>query len=213
MHLLILFPLDNNNFSIYFVSLVFGYILGSIPFGYIVGRIRGIDIRNRGSNNIGFTNVNRILGFVYAIPVLILDIAKGFLPTFFANHMGFIPAIVGLGTVLGHIFTSWLSFKGGKGVATSIGVFLALTPIALACSIGVFILVLSIFSFVSLASLSFVVSLPVFSFFIYSEQKIFFLLALFVAIIVIIRHKDNIRRLIQRTEPKISFVRLQKKQV
>jgi glycerol-3-phosphate acyltransferase PlsY len=88
-----------------------------------------------------------------------------------------------------------------------------LTPIALACSIGVFILVLSIFSFVSLASLSFVVSLPVFSFFIYSEQKIFFLLALFVAIIVIIRHKDNIRRLIQRTEPKISFVRLQKKQV
>lgn len=210
MNLLIVFPISNNYFSVYFVSLVLGYILGSIPFGFIVARLRGVDIRSTGSKNIGFTNVNRIMGSTLAIPVLIFDIAKGFLPTFFASRLGLIPAIVGLGAVLGHIFTPWLSFKGGKGVATAIGVMSALTPIALAGGVVILLIILLSFSFMSLASLSFAVSLPILVFFLYREQKFVLILTILIAILIIIRHKTNIIKLVQKTESKTSFLKLRK---
>jgi glycerol-3-phosphate acyltransferase PlsY len=204
---------QGNNYAIYFISLFFGFLAGSIPFGYILARIRGIDIRKQGSKNIGFTNVNRVLGLVYALPVLILDVAKGFFPTYFASRLEFIPVLVGFGAIIGHIFTPWLSFKGGKGVATTIGVFSALAPLALVCCLGIFILVLSILSYVSAASLGFALFLPIFSIILYSDNKTVFLLALISAIIVIVRHKENITRLIQKTEPKFSFLRLKKERV
>jgi len=213
MFFIIPMTLQGNNYSIYFISLFFGFLTGSIPFGYLLARTRGIDIRKQGSKNIGFTNVNRVMGLIYAIPVLILDVAKGFIPTYFASRLEFIPVLVGLGAIIGHIFTPWLSFKGGKGVATTIGVFSALAPLVLVCCLGIFILVLSILSYISVASLGFVLSLPIFSIILYSENKMIFFLALITAIIVIIRHKENIKRLIQKTEPKISFLRLKRDKV
>jgi glycerol-3-phosphate acyltransferase PlsY len=210
MNLLLLFPLDNNNFSVYFVSLIIGFIIGSIPFGYIIARIKKIDIRTTGSKNIGFTNVFRTLGILYAMPVLILDIAKGFLPVFFASELTLMPVLVGFGTVLGHIVTPWLGFKGGKGVATTIGVMAALAPKALAISILIFLIILLIFSYVSLASLCFIISLPVSLLLLYPSQKLLLISAVIIVILVIIRHKDNIIRLIKKTESKMSFIKILK---
>ena len=207
MNLLLLFPLDNNNFSVYFVSLIIGFIIGSIPFGYLIARLKKIDIRTTGSKNIGFTNVFRTMGIWYAMPVLILDIAKGFLPAFLASQLTLIPVLVGFGSVFGHIFTPWLGFKGGKGVATTIGMMLALAPKALVVSIVIFLIILIGFSYVSLASLCFAVSLPVSLLLLYPSQKILFTSAIIIAILIIIRHKSNIVRLIQKTESKTSFVK------
>lgn len=208
MNLLLLFPLDNNNFSVYFVSLIIGFIIGSIPFGYFIARIRKIDIRTTGSKNIGFTNVFRTLGIRYALPVLILDIAKGFLPAFFASQLTLIPVLVGFGSVLGHIFTPWFGFKGGKGVATTIGVMSALAPKAFLISIVIFIIILLIFSYVSLASLGFTISLPITLLILYPNQKLLLISVIIITILIIVRHKDNIIRLIQKTEPKISLVKI-----
>lgn len=210
MNLLIIFPLNNNHFSVYFVSVVLGFIFGSIPFGFLIARIKGVDIRNVGSKNIGFTNVYRTLGWKYAIPVLILDIGKGFLPTFFASRLEFIAPLVAIGAILGHIFTPWLSFKGGKGVATVMGAMLALVPIALACSVAILLMVLLIFSYMSLASLSFAISLPILVFFLYHGQSLIFIFTVVIAILIIIRHKENIIRLFQKTEPKTSLLKLRK---
>lgn len=210
MNLLLFLPLDDS-LAIYFVSLFIGFVFGSIPFGYLIARIRKIDIRNYGSKNIGFTNVYRTLGAVYAIPVLVLDVAKGFLPTFFGNKLGFTTELIGLGAILGHIFTPWLFFKGGKGVATTIGVLLALAIKALGLGILVFIVILFASSYVSLSSLGFAISLPIFTLLFYPQQKLLIGIMILIAVIIIVRHKDNIRRLIKKQEPKFSIAKRTKK--
>jgi glycerol-3-phosphate acyltransferase PlsY len=144
------------------------------------------------------------------MPVLILDIAKGFLPVFFASELTLMPVLVGFGTVLGHIVTPWLGFKGGKGVATTIGVMAALAPKALAISILIFLIILLIFSYVSLASLCFIISLPVSLLLLYPSQKLLLISAVIIVILVIIRHKDNIIRLIKKTESKTSVLKILK---
>jgi glycerol-3-phosphate acyltransferase PlsY len=203
MNLLIFLPSNNDYLATYFISVIFGFLIGSIPFGYIIARIKGIDIRNYGSKNIGFNNVNRVLGLFFGIPVLILDIAKGFLPVFFSNQLGMVGALVGLGAILGHSVTPWLGFRGGKSVATTIGVMLALIPIALACGIGVFIIFTLIFSYISLASIALAVSLPIWVLILYRGEILIVVLTAVVAVLIIIRHKDNIKRIIKKTEPKI----------
>jgi len=208
MNLLLVFPLQNNNLSIYFASFLLGFICGSIPFGYIIARLKKVDITQIGSKNIGSTNVYRTFGLVYAIPVLILDLAKGFLPVFFASVFGLIPVVVGLGAILGHIFTPWLSFRGGKGVATTIGVMSALMPLALLCGIGIFMATLLIFSYISLASMSFAVSLPIFAVSLYRSDRFLLILSLIIALLILVRHKDNIKRIGNRTEPRISLIKL-----
>lgn len=205
MNLLLLSPVKDNDLSTYFFSLMLGFLLGSIPFGYIVARLKGIDIRTFGSKNIGFSNVNRALGLLYGLPVLILDIAKGFVPTFFAEQLGLITVVVGLGAILGHSYAPWLSFRGGKGVATTIGVMLALIPFALLSGIGVFIIIVLIFSYISLASLSFAVSLPIFVYLLYRGETFILVLTVVVALLIIIRHKDNIIRLVNKNEPKVEL--------
>ncbi len=207
MNLLVIFPLDNNNFSLYFVSLVIGFLFGSIPSGYLAARVKKIDIRTMGSKNIGTTNVMRTLGIAFAIPVFILDFAKGLLPTLFANHFALIPALIGLGAVLGHMFTPWLGFNGGKGVATTIGVMIALAPKALVISMIVFIILLFIFSYVSLASLCFAISLPLAALIFYQGQYLLLVCILIIAALIIIRHRANINRLRTKTESKISLLK------
>jgi glycerol-3-phosphate acyltransferase PlsY len=99
-------------------SLLAGAAFGSIPFGYFAGKLRRTDIRRHGSGNIGFTNVQRTIGWAWAIPVLLLDAAKGLVPTALSGGIGLVPPLVGIGAILGHVFCPWLGFSGGKGVSS-----------------------------------------------------------------------------------------------
>lgn len=187
------------------LSLIAGAAFGSIPFGYIAGRLRGIDIRRHGSGNIGFTNVQRTMGWTWAAPVLLLDVAKGLAPTAFARGFGLIPALVGIGAILGHVFCPWLGLRGGKGVATTIGVAAFLCPRSLLAGLGVYLLVLAATGFVSVSSLTFAAVLPLLTAVIYRNSVLLLLFAIGVALVIIVRHISNIRRLVAGTEPRLAL--------
>lgn len=196
------------------ISLIITYLIGSIPFAYIYGKLfRNIDIRNFGSGNIGATNVLRILGKKAGIIVLILDMFKGFLPVFIVKEIlqwnmeyAWLPVLIGIFAILGHTFTIFLLFKGGKGVATAAGVFLALTPIVLLIAFSFFIAVVALTKYVSLGSIFaalFVVTTNIFSY--SSNDPYVFYFSLIVAFFIIFKHKSNIIRLLKGTENKINF--------
>jgi glycerol-3-phosphate acyltransferase PlsY len=187
------------------LSLLAGAAFGSIPFGYIAGRINGIDIRRHGSGNIGFTNVQRTIGWTWAVPVLLLDAAKGLAPTAFAQGFGLSPPLVGVGAVLGHVFCPWLGFSGGKGVATTVGVAAILCPHALIAGLGVYLVVLATTGFVSISSLTFALSLPVLAALFYRNDVLLLLFAFGVAVIIFVRHLSNIRRLAAGGEPRLGL--------
>jgi len=187
------------------LSLLVGAACGSIPFGYIAGRLKGIDIRRFGSGNIGFTNVQRTIGWGWAVPVLLLDIAKGLVPTAFAQTIGLTPPLVGLGAILGHVFCPWLGFKGGKGVATTMGVAAFLCPKSLLAGLGIYFAVLAVTGFVSLSSILFACVLPILTALIYRHNAPLLAFTLGVATVIIIRHWTNIRRLAAGTEPKLGL--------
>jgi len=187
------------------LSLIVGTAFGSIPFGYIAGRLNRIDIRKRGSGNIGFTNVQRTIGWAWAVPVLLLDIAKGLVPTAVAHDVGLLPAIVGIGAILGHVFCPWLRFNGGKGVATTIGVAAFLCPRSLFAALGVFVLVLAITGFISASSLTLAVVLPLLTALFYRSNLVLLLFAVSVALVIIVRHTANIRRLAAGTESRLGL--------
>ena len=136
--------------------ILFAYLVGSIPIGVLLARLKGKDPRKTGSGNIGATNVMRSAGKVLGIITLIGDILKGFIPTFIAMRLGvpaFIIALVGLAAFSGHLFPVFLKFKGGKGVATGAGVFLAISPLVILISFIIFVIVFLIWKYVSLGSL------------------------------------------------------------
>lgn len=187
------------------MSLIAGAVFGSIPFGYIAGRLRGIDIRRHGSGNIGFTNVQRTMGWAWAAPVLLLDVAKGLAPTAFARSFALIPALVGIGAILGHVFCPWLGLRGGKGVATTIGVAAFLCPRSLLAGLGVYLLVLAATGFISASSLTFAATLPVLTALFYRDSSYLLMFAIGVAFVIIIRHVSNIRRLVAGTEPRLGL--------
>ena len=189
------------------LSLLLGAACGSIPFGYLVGRLRGIDIRTRGSGNIGFTNVQRTMGWGWAVPVLGLDIAKGLVPTALASSLGLAPALVGLGAVLGHVFTPWLRFNGGKGVATTIGVAAYLCTWSLLIGLVVYLAVLLATGFISLSSLAFAAALPVLTAAIYPRSLALLAFTIGVTLVIFIRHRSNMARLAARTEPQLGLWR------
>ena len=186
-------------------SLLVGAAFGSIPFGYVVGRLNGIDIRRRGSGNIGFTNVQRTIGWAWAVPVLLLDVAKGLAPTLVAHGFGLVPALVGIGAILGHVFCPWLRSNGGKGVATTIGVAAFLCPRSLFAGLGVFALVLAVTGFISASSLTLAAVLPLLTALFYRGDVALLLFAIVVALVIFIRHAANIRRLAARTEPRLGL--------
>jgi glycerol-3-phosphate acyltransferase PlsY len=186
-------------------SLLAGAAFGSVPFGYIAGRLKRIDIRRHGSGNIGFTNVQRTIGWAWAVPVLLLDVAKGLVPTAAARGFGLVPPLVGIGAILGHVFCPWLRFKGGKGVATTIGVAAFLCPRSLLAGLGVYLVVLAATGFISVSSLALAAALPALTAVFYRNSILLLVFAAGVALIIIYRHVSNIRRLAAGTEPRLGL--------
>lgn len=198
------------------LTLVGAYFLGSIPTGYLVGRAKGIDLRAQGSGNIGATNALRVLGKPAGMFVLIVDALKGWLGAAWVPSMvlalmgtrtGGVPATWlsvagGVGAVLGHNFTCWLRFKGGKGISTSAGVLAGVLPVAFLVVLGVFVLVLMVGRIVSLASVCAAAALPVATW-VWHRDPVLVGFALVLGVLAIWRHRGNIRRLIDGTEPRI----------
>lgn len=187
--------------------ILFAYLVGSIPIGILLARMKGKDPRKVGSGNIGATNVMRSAGKMLGIMTLIGDILKGFIPTLIAVRLGvpvLIIALVGFATFSGHLFPVFLKFKGGKGVATGAGVFLAISPPVILISFIIFVIVFLIWKYVSLGSLIGTAIIPL-SFALRKEPLDYILLSLLIACCVFIKHKGNLKRLFAGTENKVSL--------
>ena len=190
-----------------FFSLVLGYLLGSIPSGWLAGRwLKGIDLRELGSGSTGATNVLRQVGKGPALVVFLIDVGKGAAAVLIARALGlgdWIQVLAGLTALAGHIWPVWLGFKGGKAVATGLGLFLGLAwPVGLA-SFGVFLAVFSLSRLVSLASVLAAISLPLLMA-AGSGSTANLVVALVAMLLVLWRHRSNIKRLINGTEPKLN---------
>jgi glycerol-3-phosphate acyltransferase PlsY len=190
-----------------FFSLILGYLLGSIPSGWLAGSwLKGIDLREIGSGSTGATNVLRQVGKGPALIVFLIDVGKGAAAVLIARALGledWIQVLAGLTALAGHIWPVWLGFKGGKAVATGLGMFLGLAwPVGLA-SFGVFLAVFSLSRYVSLASVLAAISLPLLMA-AGTDSKANLLVALVAMLLVLWRHRSNIQRLINGTEPKLS---------
>ncbi|MBI5485432.1 MAG: glycerol-3-phosphate acyltransferase [Deltaproteobacteria bacterium] len=178
------------------------YLLGSIPTGLLLGKAYGIDVRKEGSGNIGATNLYRTVGRKVGAMTLVGDCLKGLLPVLVVKYSSLPPdyaAWVGLAAFCGHVFSLFLKFKGGKGVATALGVFLALAPMAVAIAIAVFAAFMSTWRYVSLGSIAAAAIMPV-AVAIRGASRALITVTLIIAVVVIIRHHENIRRLIAGTE-------------
>lgn len=184
--------------------LIGAYLLGSVPTGLLLAKAFGIDIREAGSGNIGATNVYRTVGRKLGIITLICDCLKGLIPVLIARWLD-LPdiwvAAIGLAALLGHVYTVWLKFKGGKGVATALGVFLGTSPLSVLVALFVFIAVIYIWRYVSLASITAAAVLPVLVWFFSGKQELV-AMSFIIAAVVIFRHHENIARLRAGTESK-----------
>ncbi len=189
-----------------FLFYALAYLLGSLPFGYILTRVtRKTDIRDFGSGNIGATNVLRVYGWKTALPVFVLDLAKGFLPVFLAAYYtGHPPVYLAAGflAMFGHSFSLYLKFKGGKAVATTIGVLLAVSPHATMLFLACFVLVVFFTRYVSVGSIVSTLLLPLF-FLALGFSLNYILFGVAAAVLVTGRHHENIGRLLKGKESKI----------
>jgi glycerol-3-phosphate acyltransferase PlsY len=202
----------------YILTVLIAYLLGSIPTGFLVAKARGVDIRTAGSGNIGATNVFRIVGKWAGILVLLADAAKGWLAVFVVakliagcfysaaspQALEWFAICAGIAAILGHNYTCWLHFKGGKGIATSAGVLVALVPVPLLISLGVWIVVFGLSRYVSLASISAAFVLP-FASWAFAESLTLIVITAALAVLAIYKHKGNIKRLINGTENRITI--------
>jgi len=217
--------------SILIIVIIFAYLIGSIPFGYIIAKlVKGIDIRTVGSRNIGATNVGRIIGWKWGVFTFLLDALKGAiivcLAYFVSTAIAKLPAsdycainnaiwmlIGGIAVILGHLFPIYLRFKGGKGVATAFGVFILMMPRATIIALALWLFLVLLFRYVSIASIVAGISLPISYFLLNTDYKykpnsgysIIFITSLVVTLLVILKHIPNIKRLLNGTEPKVSF--------
>jgi acyl phosphate:glycerol-3-phosphate acyltransferase len=200
--------------GLYFIIAFAAYLIGSLPTGYLAGKAKGIDIRAVGSGNIGATNAFRILGKKIGTIVLLVDALKGYaacaglpwvaerLSAGAAAQALWLQVIAGVAVILGHNFTCWLKFKGGKGVATTAGVLLALAPAAAGTAIAIWIITALISRYVSLASIAAAASLPFAAWFWNSDRIIIVSMAI-LGVMAILKHRSNIRRLLSGTEHRI----------
>jgi acyl phosphate:glycerol-3-phosphate acyltransferase len=196
-----------------------GYVIGSFPTGYLVGRMRGLDVRHLGSGNIGATNLTRILGKQYGYPVFLIDFLKGLVAVLLAKgiahwcDLGPIArdcstAVGGIMSVIGHSYPVWLCFKGGKGVATSLGVIFAVSWLATLIMGVVWVTCFKTTRYVSIASIAAAIALPIAMtvlFFLHAlRSPVLIYFSLVLAAIVIVRHRANVARLASGTEPRFN---------
>ena len=189
-----------------FLLVTASYLVGAVPFGLLLSRSSGVDIRTRGSGNIGATNVARLLGKKMGILTLLLDVAKGFLPMFTTALVigggpdrNLIIALSGAASVIGHMYPLYLGFKGGKGVATGLGVFLYLAPLSVFFSLLLFIVAVALSGFVSLGSLLASAAIPLWMY-LSGEAGWKILLSCFIAVLIWLKHIPNIKRLLAGSE-------------
>ena len=186
--------------------LTIGYLLGAIPSGYLAGRwLKGIDLRECGSGSTGATNVLRNVGKGPALAVFLIDVGKGALAVLLAKSFGlsdWLQVLAGLAALAGHIWPVWLGFKGGKAVATGLGLFLGLAwPVGLAC-FGVFLTTITLFRIVSLSSVVAAISLPLLMA-AGTDGTAKLVVALVAMALVIWRHRSNLQRIVAGTEPRL----------
>lgn len=185
--------------------LVAAYLVGATPTSYVAGRVaKGIDLREQGSRNLGATNVYRVLGWRWAIPVGLIDIAKGAVPVAlfgsWAHGAAGFPVFLGLAAVLGHMFSPYVGFKGGKGVATAAGMFLALAPSAVLIALPVWGLCLWATGYVSLSSILVAIVFPLLVRFTPHQGRPAVVASVALAALIVYSHRANIRRLLAGTE-------------
>ena len=203
------------NYVVLCAIFLFGYFLGSIPFGLILTQISGLgDIRKIGSGNIGATNVLRTGNKKIALLTLLLDGSKGALAIYlitiiltkvfdnFFDMVGFYQCTVAISAVVGHCFPIWLRFKGGKGVATGFGVILSLNLNIGIAALLIWVLIAKVFKISSMSALISYFLIPVLMFY-YETEIIYFLSSVLISLVCFVQHKENIKRLINRSEPKI----------
>jgi glycerol-3-phosphate acyltransferase PlsY len=203
---------------IVFFCIAAAFLCGSVPFGYWAGKLKGLDIRQHGSGNIGATNVIRVCGKGIGIPVFILDMIKGLVPVLLPSWMlagtevtgsllSAMGVVCGLAAILGHMFTPWLSFKGGKGVATAAGVLLGIAPIAMLVALGAWLLFFFTSRYVSLASMAAAIAVPLTMAVQMATAKswdgVLLGFGILLAILVVVRHRTNIQRLMAGTESRV----------
>lgn len=211
------------NIIFYSLSIVAAYILGSIPSAVWIGKIfYGIDVREHGSGNAGTTNTFRVLGVKAGIPVFVIDVLKGFLAAsiVYLHSSSLIPGtkdfinmqfFLGAAAVLGHIFPIFASFKGGKGVATLLGIVLAIVPIPAAISMAIFTVTLFLSRYVSLSSLVAGISFPILVIVVFQTSTTSLMLfSVIVAVLLLLTHQKNIERLIRKEENKANLFRKKK---
>lgn len=217
----ILKHLETNQMTITAIlGLLIAYLAGSLPSAVWIGKVfYGIDVREHGSGNAGATNTFRVLGKKAGIPVLLLDLSKGWLAVMMAGFITEAPAhsqdfvniqlALGVAAVMGHIFPVFAGFRGGKGIATLFGVTLAVHPLACLVAVGVFFLVFLASNYVSLSSMSAGVSFPFIVIFGFGHTIVPSMVAfsIMVAILILITHQKNIERLLRREESKMRFVK------
>lgn len=188
------------------IMLVASYLIGSIPFGYLVGRAKGIDIRQHGSGNIGATNVLRTIGPACGLLALALDALKGAAGVVLGKMTGIEGAelLTAVTALLGHAFPVYLGFKGGKIIATGLGVLIALAPLVGLIAVVIFAVIVPVTRYVSLGSICAAVSVPMLlALFHYSS--LYLLFGVFICLFAVFKHLPNIKRLVAGTESRISF--------
>ena len=204
-------------------AVVIPYLIGAVPFGFLIGKMKGLDIRTQGSGNIGATNVTRVIGKNWGRLCFALDLMKGILPVllamllvrhgFWEDPYGILPSLAALSAVCGHIYPVYLRFHGGKGISTAAGAILALNPPALLSAGVVWAAVFLLSRYVSLASILGAVSLPMFAWImqlsgIWNSSATEMVLFCVLAVLAVLRHTSNIRRLLSGTESR--FVKKEK---
>lgn len=192
----------------YIPLILAAYLVGSMPLGYwLVKGVKGIDVRTQGSGNIGMTNVWRVAGAGWGIATLLMDIAKGALAVGLARHLGppneFLEVACGLAALLGNIFSIFLNFKGGKGIGISVGIFFTLLPLESTVGFALFILAVGFTRMISVGSLLGVTAMAALT--LYHQREVDWIsgLALLAAVMIWWTHRQNIRRILNRTENKI----------
>ncbi|UCD25559.1 MAG: glycerol-3-phosphate 1-O-acyltransferase PlsY [Gemmatimonadota bacterium] len=181
------------------------YLMGAVPTSYLAARIfAGINLREHGSKNLGATNVYRVLGWKYAIPVGVFDVAKGAVPVALFSPLAgpepWIPVLLGVAAVVGHVYSVFVKFRGGKGVATAAGAVLAMAPAALGVSAVVWIGVLAATGYVSLASMLGAIAFPIAVWFTNPDDSYVFGVGLLLAAFIVVTHRSNIQRLLSGQE-------------